>query len=567
MNTINKDVVIYGATFSACICALRVARTGKQVAIVAPEKQLGGMITGGLGITDAANVCIWWGEAQEFADAMSEKTGYTTPRLKWNFPARYAKEWVDATIMAEDNIELFLGESIDSVARDGYLSKGGYLADSNNFGKIREIITEQNKFKASVFIDGSYSGMLIAKANVKHGIGRQPKSLFHEIAAGRLINDDPQFKQDLTDEDGDLMNWAQFVETSTEGGAMAMGYRLMVTNDPARSIGWPAPPNYNENDFQDEILDANRNGSLYNKLLGFRVFKRVIYNDKYCREVMPNYETATTKQREEFWLSYSKSKIERLAYLDEFATNGADFGGPLTWEYASTTDEARRKEIREQIMYKMLGRFHTFAHSEKVPKKIRDGMAELGLTNNNFESDYIGVPGWSHELYQRNGRYLQGASVINEKHVLNESRWADQVAVCGYFMDSKYIQQIATSNGKSIRDGDYQATYFETDDGSYKGRLERYRYFGIPMSAMVTEPGVCDNLISIWCISATNGAFNAIRLEPSLCNVALAGAEMAIESIESNVPASMLCYSRVSKRLKDVNAVLYRYFDGKGVLL
>ena len=60
------DVVVYGGTSAAVTAAVQVKRMGKSVAIVCPDKHLGGLSSGGLGWTDSGKKEVIGGLAREF---------------------------------------------------------------------------------------------------------------------------------------------------------------------------------------------------------------------------------------------------------------------------------------------------------------------------------------------------------------------------------------------------------------------------------------------------------------------------------------------------------------------
>src|SRR5215207_6125469 len=60
------DIVIYGGTSAAITAAVQAKTMGKSVVIVAPEKHLGGLTTGGLGATDIGNKAAIGGLSREF---------------------------------------------------------------------------------------------------------------------------------------------------------------------------------------------------------------------------------------------------------------------------------------------------------------------------------------------------------------------------------------------------------------------------------------------------------------------------------------------------------------------
>ena len=60
------DVVIYGGTSAAVISAVQVKKMGKTVVLVSPDKHLGGLSSGGLGMTDSGNRAVVGGLSREF---------------------------------------------------------------------------------------------------------------------------------------------------------------------------------------------------------------------------------------------------------------------------------------------------------------------------------------------------------------------------------------------------------------------------------------------------------------------------------------------------------------------
>jgi len=64
--TFKADVIVYGGTSSAVTTAVQVARMGKSVIIVSPDKHLGGLSSSGLGYTDTGNKAVIGGLAREF---------------------------------------------------------------------------------------------------------------------------------------------------------------------------------------------------------------------------------------------------------------------------------------------------------------------------------------------------------------------------------------------------------------------------------------------------------------------------------------------------------------------
>ena len=60
------DLVVYGGTSAGVISAVQAKKMGKSVAIVGPDKHLGGLTSGGLGWTDTGNKAGIGGLARDF---------------------------------------------------------------------------------------------------------------------------------------------------------------------------------------------------------------------------------------------------------------------------------------------------------------------------------------------------------------------------------------------------------------------------------------------------------------------------------------------------------------------
>src|SRR5690606_9539527 len=60
------DLVVYGGTSAGVIAAVQARKMGKTAIIVCPDKNLGGLTSGGLGYTDTGNKAVIGGLARDF---------------------------------------------------------------------------------------------------------------------------------------------------------------------------------------------------------------------------------------------------------------------------------------------------------------------------------------------------------------------------------------------------------------------------------------------------------------------------------------------------------------------
>lgn len=562
--TITRDVAIWGLTPQAIFAAIVIARGGRTVVMVGPDKQIGGMITGGLGITDAMPTRTWWGPVQEFTDLLSAATNYTNDRLRWNFYPAQALAAFNTLLSAEENITIRLEEAILSVTeRQAVRNPLGQFESANapRGAEIRSFATDAATYVASVFLDCSYGADLAALAGVPHLLGREANTFRDEIRAGVNFDHMTAKGYDVVDADGDLTKWGQYKPHQPNGFAdrktMGTGFRHMVTNIEALRIPWQAPPGYNVNDFVFDIQAANSSPSMTFLQQDLAFFlRRVNYDDARAAIHIPNYDILTRSQRETVWLGFTT--IDQVRDVpDKFATNGSDIIGPLAWEY-TYADEARRKEIRDHLFYRETGRWYTFANSLDVPIAVRNAFNEIGFCADEWQTINGGTPGFPPEIYHREGRRIRGQAILDYWHVMYQRNWPDQICHGGYFADSKAKTQFQSPEGDSLREGSYGDGSFLTEDGVAVA-LETQAYFGIPMRAVVPPIGVADNLAVCWGISATAMAFSAIRLEPFLSTVATAVGHMALESLASGTPMARLPYNAVRTRLDAAGALIYRY--------
>lgn len=96
------DVCIYGGTSAGVIAAYSAAQRGLDVVLVEPTEHIGGMTSGGLGLTDIGNKQVIAGLAKQFYRKVGEHYG----RLEqWTFEPSVADSIMRA-YLEHDNIAL-----------------------------------------------------------------------------------------------------------------------------------------------------------------------------------------------------------------------------------------------------------------------------------------------------------------------------------------------------------------------------------------------------------------------------------------------------------------------------
>ena len=155
------DVVVYGGTSAGVAAAVAAAREKVSVAIIEPGNHLGGMSSGGLGMTDTGDHKTIGGLSREFYQRVGR---YYGEDIAWRFEPHVA-EAVFRKMAEEAGVKVFY--------RHRLREKGGVRKRG---ARITEIITENgDSFRAKVFVDCTYEGDLMAFAGVSFtGAGRSP---------------------------------------------------------------------------------------------------------------------------------------------------------------------------------------------------------------------------------------------------------------------------------------------------------------------------------------------------------------------------------------------------------
>src|SRR5882672_3922642 len=99
------DVIVYGGTAGGVIAAVAAAREGLSVALVTPDRHLGGMVSGGLGWTDYGKKQAIGGYSLEFFERVGRKYGR---ELEWHFEPQVA-EAVFNDLVKDAGVPVFRG--------------------------------------------------------------------------------------------------------------------------------------------------------------------------------------------------------------------------------------------------------------------------------------------------------------------------------------------------------------------------------------------------------------------------------------------------------------------------
>lgn len=444
---IRTDICVYGGTSAGVTAAVRAARHGHSVALVVFGRHLGGLTSSGLGATDSGRIEAIGGLSREFYRRVGAH--YGRPE-SFGFEPHVAEEVFDAWV-AEEGIQVFREHRLSGVDR----------ANS----RITALRTENGKvFRASVYIDASYEGDLLAAAGVSYTVGREGNAVHGETLNGVQIRTGHQFQRGIDpyrtpgDPTSGLLPGVQGVPAGVIGAGddriQAYNFRVCLTKAADRRP-FPRPPGYDPARYE-----------LLRRYLAAGVWDALRLNTP-----MPNGKT-------------------------DLNNNGAvstdNIGRNYRWPDG---DYAERERIFQDHVTYQQGLLHYLATDPAVPAAIRTEVSAWGLPADEFAE----TGGWPHELYIREGRRMVADYVVTE----HDCRWArvapDPVGLASYTMDSHNCARVVI-NGVARNEGDVQV-----------GPAGPY---GISYRAIVPRRGECANLVVPVALSASHIAFGSARMEP-----------------------------------------------------
>ena len=514
------DVVIYGGTSAAVTAAVQVKKMDRTVAIVCPEKHLGGLTSGGLGWTDSGNKAVIGGLSREFYHRIWKK--YQEPK-RWkqqsidDFGKRSIDDgnqvmWVFEPHVAEEVFEDLIREFDIPVFRDHWLDRksGVDLVD----GRIRQIRTlNGTSFRGRIFIDATYEGDLLAAAGVSYHVGREGKDVYGEhwngVQIGVLHHNhhfgqiDPVSPYVVPDDpsSGVLPRISTTPPGERHEGdhrVQAYCFRMCLTDDPNNRIPFPKPQEYDPSQYEllIRVYQAGFNGT-FNKF-----------------DSMPNRKTDTNNH-------------------GPFSTDNIGFN----YDYPDGSYKRRREIIAEHESYQK-GWLYFIANDPRVPKDVQAEMNRWGLPKDEFvDNDH-----WPHQLYVREARRMIGDYVMTEHELLKTRPTPDSIGMGSYTIDSHNVQRYITPEGFVQNEGDIGVK----TNGPYQ----------IAAGSVLPQRDECTNLLVPVCVSSSHIAFGSIRMEPVFMILGQSAATIAVMSIESDVSVHDVPYDALRSRLVSDGQVL-----------
>jgi hypothetical protein len=506
---VDYDVVVYGGTSAGAAAAMQAARMGKTVVLIEPSQHVGGLTTGGLGMTDSGNKAVIGGLSREFyrrvkkhydrpeAWKYTKRERYKSYRpdddAMWTFEPHVA-EAILRGMLDEHKVPVVYGERLDR-------AKGVRLDGK----RIVAVTAESGKtFAGKVFIDATYEGDLMAAAGVSYTVGRESNAKYGETLngvqrKGNIHNHRFVVKVDPFRKPGDPKSgllpyvYPEPLPADGEGDhrVQAYCYRMCMSLVPENRVPFPKPADYDERRY--ELLLRN--------------FEAGDLRVPLHPAMMPNGKTDTNNNG-----AFSTDHI------------GANY------KYPDASYREREAILKDHESYQK-GLMWTLANHPRVPQKVRTEMAKWGLAKDEFTDN----GNWPHQIYVREARRMVSDYVLTENDCRRLRDTPESVGMGSYNMDSHNCTRYVTPEGYAQNEGDVQVS----PGGPYK----------ISYRSLVPKKGECPNLLVPACLSCSHIAFGSIRMEPVFMILGQSAATAAALAIDAKIDVQAVEYAKLRVRL------------------
>lgn len=495
---VTADVCVYGGTSGGVVAAVQAARMGKRVVLAEPGGHLGGMSSGGLGWTDFGSKtgkAEIGGLAREFYRRVGRHYGHDEEfTLEPHVAEQVFDEWVK-----EAGVTVLFHQRIASVERQGR--------------RIRAVVMEDGTVhRASMFLDTTYEGDLMARAGVSHTLGREANAQY-----------------------GETLNGRQGRSTNPRAGKFEV--RLdpyVVPGDPVSGL-LPLmlqPGTLGEPGTADGLVQSyNYRVCLTNRDANKRPLTPPAGYDPAHYELLARWIEARVARGETLTLSsfckYDPLPNGKFDFNNRWPISTDFIGGASRYPEAGF---AEREAIARRHEDYLRGFFHFLATSPRVPESIRREMQAFGLCKDEF----VRNGGWPHQLYVREARRLVSDFVMTQHHCQGRTVAPNSVGLAAYGIDIHAVRRIV-DQGQPVNEG--------SNGGSVP------RPYPIAYASLVPARGESENLFVTFCLSASHVAFASIRMEPVFMVLSQSAATAACLAIDQDVRVQDLPYGSLRARL------------------
>ena len=502
---IKVDICIYGGSSAGVVAAYTAVNAGKKVVVIEPSGRVGGLSSGGLGMTDIGNKYVVTGLALDFYRKLG---AYYGALENWTFEPKVALSVFEEYIRNTNIDVIYNRQLIDVKKEDGYIQEITVTnLDEHNSPKL--------KVKAKMFMDCTYEGDLLVAAGVSYHVGREANSVYNETLNGVQLLKGHQFPDGIDpykvkgDPSSGLL-WGISKETLKPNGTgdkkvQAYNFRIALTNDPDNMVPITEPDNYDPKRY--ELLVRQKEIHPWKEL-----------RDIFIWSLMPNNKTDINNRN-----GMSTDMI------------GAN------WDYPEADYHTRKKIIKEHEDYTK-GLLYFVGNDPTVPEFIRKEMKKWGYP----KDEYLENKHWSPQLYIREARRMISDVVMTQHHCQGREVITDDIGYAAYTMDSHNCDRLVV-DGMVKNEGNVEVGGFPPFPISYR--------------SIVPKKTEVNNLLVPVCLSASHIAFGSIRMEPVFMVLAQSAAVAAGLAIDKDIAIQDVDVMDIKKILKENPKADYRQPD------
>jgi hypothetical protein len=378
---------------------------------------------------------------------------------------------------------------------------------------------------ASMFIDASYEGDLLAATGISHRGDRESQAEYGEKYAGIVPNDrtapgtavtavDPYMRPGNAS--SGLIPLVSKLSLGTTGSGSPMiqayNFRLCLT----RENPIPIQPGADYNPATYEIV-ARMLAAQSAAGTPFRAEQM----HRGGRERLLKFSV----------LPNGKTDVNNAANVSmDFVTGGAERYAKASWAERASLWHAH-EDYQRGLYY--------FLHTDpRVAEDIRADLALWGLPRDEFRD----TQGWPTQLYVREARRMAGTYVMRQSDCENPpAGLSDSVGLGTYSLDSHACQRLA-DGGRVVREGEFYDRVARAYPISYK--------------TLTPRAEECENLLATFCVSATHVCFASIRMEPPYMVLSESAALAAHNALEESASVQRINPERFAKRLRDAGQIV-----------
>jgi len=492
----HADVIVYGGTPAGITAAIAASREGASVVLLEQTRHVGGLSTSGLNRDEGEHMdrSTLGGLSDRFTIEAAKRSGSETENAEGaRIWQSHIAEQVFLEMLKEAGVPIRYEQLLETVEKTG-----------TRITKLH--VRGGSVYQAKVFIDATYEGDLMAAAGVSYTVGREARDTYNESKAGVRYMDEKVFVSPY-DEEGNLLFGVMPEKLPAEFSAsehpICYNVRLNLTTDTQKMVPIERPASYDPK--QHELL-ARCIKAGYLKDIG---------------KIIGLYKIPGSQKRE---LNNRQFSFVSMSIP----------GAQSDWAEASFKE---REKIHQQYRDYTHGMLWFLKSDERVPTKMRDEMARYGFCKDEWQDN----DHWPSYLYIRAARRMKGPYILTQSDTTENRRKKDVIHIGSHYIDSHHVTRYAVDKDHFINGG---------------RMWQEGRQFDIPYRAITPRAKECENLLVPVCVSASNVAFAAIRLEPTWMHLGEVSGMAAAQAIAEDEVVQGIDIAKLQARIAEAGIPL-----------